>query len=176
MAIACGLLTLQGCAPVRSPATSAADQGAPAATSSARVREPPTFAAYEVEMMRRAPAPLDLTGFVGGEHIVERFASEAGEPPNFAGSYRIVSWSCGTHCSTGVILDLRDGSVHVLPTIELGMTYRPDSALLIVNPRPGTLFAPGQTPGWAMTRYLYWDGDRFHLLGPMFATAHRRRE
>lgn len=167
-AIACGLLALHGCAPARAPATIAA--------SSAPVGEPPTFAAYEVEMMRSAPAPLDLAGFRGGEHLVERFTSEAGEPPNFSGSYRIVSWSCGTHCSTGVVLDLRDGSIHTLPTMELGMAYRPDSALFIVNPRPEALFAPGEIPGWAMTHYLYWDGDQFHLLGPMFTTARHQRE
>jgi hypothetical protein len=142
-------------------------RAAPAATA-----ELPTFAAYAaLRLLRGEPAPVNLASHPDGERLAERFLAEAEGPPDFAGSFRIVSWGCGTHCTTGMVIDLRDGSLHTLPTAELGLEYRAESSLLIINPHPETLFAIGETPDWARTRYLYWDGERFHLLGPLFVGA-----
>ena len=54
---------------------------------------------------------------------------------NFAGSYVIASWGCGTSCQSHAIIDARDGSI---VSYGLGSLYsvamRKDSSLLIFNP------------------------------------------
>lgn len=37
---------------------------------------------------------------------------------NFAGTYQVLTWGCGTGCLTGVLVDTRNGKIHKLP--ELG--------------------------------------------------------
>jgi hypothetical protein len=166
--------TSERCAPASEPHGSSGTASEPHGSSGAASApgELPTFAAYAVDsMLRGEPAPVDLASHPDGPRLAEHVMAGADGPPDFAGGFRIVSWSCGTQCTTGVVIDFRDGSLHTLPTAELGLEYRLESALLIVNPHPEALFAVGETPDWARTRYFHWDGERFHLLGPLFMRA-----
>ena len=61
-------------------------------------------------------------------------------PPDFAGHLRLVSWGCGSGCIQHAVVSLKSGRAQVLPyTSEMGLSYRRDSRLLLINP-------PGEEP------------------------------
>lgn len=64
--------------------------------------------------------------------IIERALREG---PNFAGSFAVASWECGTNCQNHAIVDTKNGQVIVygLQT-EFSVYYSPESTLLITNP------------------------------------------
>lgn len=37
--------------------------------------------------------------------------------PNFAGTYQVLTWGCGTGCLTGVLVDTRNGKIYELPEL-----------------------------------------------------------
>ena len=54
---------------------------------------------------------------------------------NYAGQYAIATWSCGEDCQYSVIADVKTGSiVNDGILTAYGLSYSPDSTLLIVNP------------------------------------------
>lgn len=58
---------------------------------------------------------------------------------NFAGKYSIASWSCGPKCQQSTIIDLESGAVVEHGIISFyGLSYSPDSRLLIINPKDTT--------------------------------------
>ena len=54
----------------------------------------------------------------------------------FAGHYIIASWGCGTACQMHALIDTKTGIAKPLLSraTSLGLDYRADSKLLIVNP------------------------------------------
>ena len=58
----------------------------------------------------RMPAHSDST-------IRSRVIDAAKEPPNFAGHYRFLTWSCGAACISGAVIDLATGEVLAPPHI-----------------------------------------------------------
>jgi hypothetical protein len=155
-------------APDNGPASacpkSAAAAGGPLAAGAL-----PGFAQYAVsDYFQGMPAPMDLASHPDAARFADRLSPELDQGPNFAGHYRLVSWGCGTHCTASLIVDLRSGAVHDGVVAELGLLFRADSALLIVNPHPERSFEVGEVPAWAATRYYRWHHDRMELLGPHF--------
>ena len=49
-----------------------------------------------------------------------RLTEAAGQPPNFAGHYRITYWGCGSVCGAGAVVDLQSGHVYTLPRSDNG--------------------------------------------------------
>jgi hypothetical protein len=96
--------------------------------------------------------------------------------PNFAGRYTIAEWSCGSGCSSFVVIDSITGKLYrAAPYGTLltrsaqhqfsGMSYRLDSTLLIVDGcyDSDQRRAEGQSPD-CFTRYYLWVAPRFKLL------------
>lgn len=75
--------------------------------------------------------------------------------PNFALKYTIISWGCGTSCQSSAILDTETGDIVTFGIISAyGLSYSPESKLLIVNPKeniPEALL--NQNPGLAGEHY-----------------------
>lgn len=53
---------------------------------------------------------------------------------NFGGHYVLITWGCGSPCSSGAIVDAKTGSVYAIPTTGFGYSYRNNSTLLLCNP------------------------------------------
>ena len=86
---------------------------------------------------------------------------QAASGPNFAGAYTIVTWGCGSNCQHSVLIDAKKGTAYVLGVTELGLEYRKDSRLLVLNPDTEipleeTVFTDSKP------RYLVWDGKTMH--------------
>jgi len=91
-----------------------------------------------------------------------RLREAIGQPPDFAGFYRIVTWGSGTMAQTTAMIDVRDGRVIFAPfTSLLGVEYRANSRLLIENP-PNEIQAyikdsDQPKPSWLNTAYWVWE-------------------
>lgn len=85
--------------------------------------------------------------------------------PNFAGYYIVVQWGCGTECQMGAIINLKTGKVTEIPHSTLGIDYRADSRLFMVNPFWDEYRV---NPEWYVsdptTYYYHWNGQEFTLL------------
>lgn len=161
---------------IAAPATACPAPAGTGATSTPPLEDSglPTFWQYAVaDYFQGIPAAIDLASHPDAARFADRLTAKLDQGPNFAGSYRLVSWGCGTQCTTSMIVDLRSGVVHDGVTAELDMHFRADSALLIVNPHPEKSFEIGEIPPWAGTRYYRWHQDRLELLGPHFRPSPR---
>ncbi len=72
----------------------------------------PSFEEYRVkEVFNGTPAPPQLV------HPIDRLfrtriRQSAAKGPNFAGSYTIAEWGCGSGCISAAVVDARDGTVY----------------------------------------------------------------
>jgi hypothetical protein len=97
------------------------------------------------------------------EGVRDRILEGANGAMSFAGECVVVEWGCGTGCQSGVVINLRDGSIHDLPVAEQGYEYRKDSRLLIVNP----VSWDDEDYTWfrrAVPSYYRWTGTDLELL------------
>ena len=77
--------------------------------------------------------------------------------PNFAGAYVLAAWGCGTECQRFAVIDLRDGRVDVDTAIApLGVEFRPDSRLVVINPPSRTANLPPEVQARHRPRYYVW--------------------
>jgi hypothetical protein len=116
------------------------------------------------------------------EAIVDRDAGEseirkvAGEGPDFAGRYAVVKWSCGSGCSSIVIVNVRTGRIYSPPFLGASrcgksldtplLSYKFNSSLLIVR---GSLEIPDRTnntfsDGSCGVFYYVWSGRGLKLI------------
>lgn len=65
-------------------------------------------------------------------NILHQYNKE--KQPNFAGHYIIVSWSCGSPCQMNAIFDVKTGKAVSVINTSVGLTYKPDSYLILKNP------------------------------------------
>ena len=126
------------------------------------------------------------------ERYRESVEFDAREGPNFAGGYTIARWSCGTECSSMVVVDARTGTIYrdapfgTLDTSRhmktdgpkyAGLSFRKDSSLLIVEGCFDADFreANGKRPDCSRS-YYQWVAPRFKLLLklPVTHTQERR--
>ena len=96
----------------------------------------------------------------------------AASGPNFAGFYTIARWSCGTGCSSSVVVDARTGQLYRdMPygTLDImnpgskdyaGLSFRLDTSLLIVE---GCIDVD-QHPAGCSRSYYNWIPPLFILL------------
>ncbi len=117
-------------------------------------------------------APLNISGSAiepSDTEAMRFFEHWAGETPlevNFAGHYMLIPIPCGTMCEAIFIVDVITGKV--FPTgepAELGMRYKTDSQLLIVNPKEHVqeLFED-DIPNWVTTQMFVWEENRLKLI------------
>ena len=102
------------------------------------------------------PAPVDLASQPWASLYRTVLREGAADGPDFAGAYTVVSWGCGTQCQQWAVVDARTGRVHGFPFDSgLGLDYRLDSRLVVVNPlQPDEEPWPGRPP----PVYFAWDG------------------
>ncbi len=112
----------------------------------------PTFSGYPVqEIYTGPPAKVDFSSDPGAKTFRTHLREGIREGANFAGSYTIVSWGCGTSCQMHAILSTKTGKVlHWFDTCG-GEKYWMDSRLLIVNPDSNEEFG-------CKTEYYLWNG------------------
>jgi len=99
---------------------------------------PPSFQEYAVQVASIRNPRLDLKSHPIGRTfptVLRRGVRQNGV--NFAGSFSLVEWGCGSDCRWFAIVDFRNGRIYrdssfVLPR---GAQYRADSALFVANPR-----------------------------------------
>lgn len=109
---------------------------------------------------------IDLDSNPDAILIEDDLHAAVGQPPDFAGRFRIVLVNCGTTCQGAIAVNAGSGRVITGPTAEFGMDYQPDSRLLIANPVDTVVsaFADKDIPAWAGTRWFVFDGYDFHAL------------
>jgi hypothetical protein len=136
------------------------------------VAQEPRFADYAVKVESVKAKTIDFSKSPAAARTFRTRLSDAlKDNVNFAGSYVLAAWGCGTGCRDGAVIDGKTGRV-VFPK-ELGavsdwfgppdegfdiFTFRKDSRLLIVRGFPGYAGAK------AGTYYFEWTGSRFRLL------------
>jgi len=90
---------------------------------------------------------------------------ESRKPANFAGSYRFVTWGCGTDCASSLVINLKTGEVYDPPYGTFskdwypkwsgkGFEFQVNSRLLVAD---GCFEQCG-------IHYYEWTGDDFQLL------------
>lgn len=80
--------------------------------------------------------------------------------PNFANSFNLIVWGCGTECQSGAIVDRTDGAIYGIPVASLGYEFRADSALLIVNPDL-SIYWTGEIPEWLWREFYEFRNGEF---------------
>jgi hypothetical protein len=138
--------------------------GARAETAS----EPP-FAKYPATTIHRGkPAAVDLSGRdarMFRTRLREAVAEAKGA--TFAGHMIVATWGCGTSCQSIALIDARNGKVtFASDTANLGVDFRVDSRLLVVNP-PKSIRETYQNdppPEWAKTWYYVWENGKLRKL------------
>ena len=93
----------------------------------------------------------------------------AKQGPVFAGSVAITQFGCGTDCSMGYAIDLKDGAVVPLPVggeanSDLATEYHRGSRLLKAAWKGALLSYPGDIKACAGFAYFEWTGHSFKTL------------
>jgi hypothetical protein len=144
--------------PGQKSAAAVKEKKAPAAQQ--KVTKLPKFADYPVT--EKFTGPLQPIKIVSKKAKQYRTMLRNGykEGVNFAGHYVLVEWGCGSPCQEHAIVDAHTGTVYVIPgETNWGVDYKPDSKLLILNPREeeqGRLVVPADVV------YLVWENNKLH--------------
>jgi tetratricopeptide (TPR) repeat protein len=132
----------------------------------------PDFDDYPAQNIYRGkPAKANVGSHPRARKYRTMLREHAGEGPNFAGRYTVVTWGCGTACRELAIVDARTGTVAFpanLKYVDYNMVtddsepieHRPGSRLLVVRGRPNG------AGGTGIFCYL-WDGRKLKLLKSM---------
>jgi hypothetical protein len=82
-------------------------------------RSAPRFAAYAVPKERAfRPAPVRLETR-DARLFRTQLRTQAKEPPDFAGHYRVAYWGCGTGCMSFAVVDQKTGRVSFPPDFNI---------------------------------------------------------
>ena len=136
----------------------------PSAPVAPPIPRQPDFARYPVaERFRGTPAAPDLSSAADARRFRTVLRSGARSGPNFAGHYTVVTWGCGTSCQSHAIVDARSGKVTFIPfPTTLGLAYRLDSRLLVVD--PSTECIPADEWGPEFSVWLVWTGTELQTV------------
>jgi len=145
----------------------------------ARGADVPTFSDFSVhQVFKGKPAepqfrPGEDQYPNGVGHFRGGVAFEAERGPNFAGHYTLARWTCGSGCSSAIIVDSGTGKLYrhmpfsnlILPSFDTDFeaySFRLDSRLLIVQGY-FDVDIPGRHTECSR-RYYEWTGTSFKLL------------
>jgi len=134
--------------------------------------ELPRFESYLVtNVFRGTPALVDLKSHPRAWEYRTRLREGSKEKPNFAGSYTLVTWGCGSPCQEVALIDARNGRVYFAPFVtSLGGRFRQNSRLFVVDAPEDIAEYYGATPPAEgrlfYTEYWLWEEEtkRFKLL------------
>jgi hypothetical protein len=141
----------------------AGQQAAPSAKSTdALMAKYPAGAPYKGK-----PAAVDLFSHKDARTYRTVLREKAQEGPNFAGHMTVVEIGCGSSCVMVLLVDARDGRVHLGPDVfpTIGVEYRLDSRLLVTNPPEAVSKYEG--PAYrSQTAYYLWSNGRLTEVKP----------
>lgn len=122
---------------------------------------PPTFEAFGTsDTLSGTPAMPDFAGDSIPPRLHELIGDAAQGGPNFAGTFSIVTWGCGSQCQSHVVIDRRTGRMISDTLLDFSChepEFRLNSTLVIVAPDTATFGPCSDGP----TRYFRWIGDHF---------------
>jgi hypothetical protein len=129
----------------------------------------PSFSDYPAAPLSGARAKaVDLSSHPDAPRFRTRLREGFAAGPNFAGSFTIVTWGCGTSCAVLALIDQKTGRVFISPKVpfaswagwrhdDYGFKYEKDSSLLFVAGQVG----PSESYG---RYYFNWTGSEFTLV------------
>lgn len=125
----------------------------------------PKFEDYPIkasDWYLRRPASVDFSGQPEAWSFRTIIRSAVLRGVNFAGTYVVAEWGCGTSCQNHALVDAKTGRIIVSGLISShGLDYRKNSNLLIVNPRSDNWSGTNDT-----NYYTLEDGKLKLLCGP----------
>jgi hypothetical protein len=137
------------------------------------INKGPQFSDYPVrDIYRGRPAAVKLASHPLARTFRTVLGEGAEKGPNCAGHFTVVLWGCGAGCQSFAVLDAKTGKVmfmtsekEKIPEAVVGLDYRIDSVLLIVNPI-ATLEAEDPASGLRSedSRYYVWRGTKLELV------------
>lgn len=112
------------------------------------------------------PVPVRLETAPYGQLYRTKLREGAARGPNFAGSYTVVTWGCGTGCQILAVVDARTGQLS-RQTLQIaqGARYRRNSTLLLADPIDPTVQRPSACSSCGTAAFYRWTGERFAPLG-----------
>lgn len=123
------------------------------------------FEKYPCEMYDGMPVPPHFASNPGSEQFRTHYEKATEGGVNFAGQYTLVTWGCGSGCQVLSLVDRANGNILNVPfTASMGVEFRKDSRLLIVNPLGESqleLFFDPQFPEYAKPAYYVWENGQF---------------
>lgn len=137
----------------------------------ARLRQAPSFGLYPArDSFAGPPAPVDLKSARGAYRFRTVLRKGAAAGPNFAGTYTVVTWGCGTQCVNSAIIDARTGRIYAMGFPSVGAPkYRLDSRLFVVDD-PGECLSPKVHFPEYSVRYE-WTGNRLRAIDSIRVVA-----
>jgi hypothetical protein len=138
--------------------------------ATAQKKAPPRFEDFPAaEQFNGKPARVKLTSRRARLYRTT-IRTQAEEPPDFAGHYKVATWGCGAGCAGLAAVDLKTGKVYFVPQVEAVMVLleqdevpiqrRADSRLLILQ--GAVMDAAERTRRGKF--YYEWRNNRFRLL------------
>ena len=136
-------------------------------------KKAPQFSDYPVkEIYRGRPAAVKLASHPLARTFRTVLRDGAEKGPNFAGHFTVVLWGCGAGCQSFAIVEANSGKVmfvtskkEKIPEAVVGLDYRIDSSLFIVNPI-ALLEAEDPASGLRSedSRFYVWRGTKLELV------------
>jgi hypothetical protein len=123
----------------------------------------PHFADFPItSIYKGVPAPVDFSSSPESKQFKTVLKNGAAKGPNFAGSFTVVSWGCGTNCLEVAILSAESGKILSRLSTCGGVDYKLESALLISNPLdPDTMY-----PAGCKTEFYQWTNQQLKKVAP----------
>ena len=106
------------------------------------------FDDFKVRVDNSKKAGLDLNSHKYGRMFRTNLRNEfARDSANFAGHYSLVTWGCGSPCQMSLLIDRYTGKIYDAPFSSVGVDFRVNSRMLIVNPPDEDGFYPDHISG-----------------------------
>ncbi|MBS0271221.1 MAG: hypothetical protein JSR85_01065 [Proteobacteria bacterium] len=117
------------------------------------------YAVPAEDIFTDTPAPVDLNSYEGAARFKTKLTQGAQAGPNYAGHYTIVTIGCGTQCQDNWLIDAKTGKILARFQSMIGITYKKNSFLVIINPPDETLLnsymANPDAPFWSQIKTIY---------------------
>ena len=129
----------------------------------------PKFADFEVKNVYQGqPAVVEPPAESTDWRFVEALEYWVPQGPNFAGTYTVVTWGCGTLCQAFAIVNAQTGTLFQPKEVsEVGLKFQINSRLLIINPPNDIKEMYGDNaPDWLHSRYYLWEDEQLKLIDP----------
>ncbi|PIR88213.1 MAG: hypothetical protein COU10_00440 [Candidatus Harrisonbacteria bacterium CG10_big_fil_rev_8_21_14_0_10_45_28] len=126
----------------------------------------PQFKDYPaIDSFTGTPASVDFATNEDALEYKTKIAKVAKTGPDFAGSYTVIDWGCGTSCQGGAIVSAKTGAVVAFGfSAEAGFDYTSSSRLFVINPLENILESPQSFSSSAKTSYYEVAGNELKLI------------